>query len=167
MESQPKRRSAVEYAEKVLGVHLPWDEALGRLLDHENATQAQAEIRNSIRTHKQRIEDRKFEVTTEAPSVEGYPDGVQARRDFVKVLLANDEQLGDLESTLDHLNSRLEHVSAEVKRHELALHVLVARMTELGGLLQFYAVAKQAEANPLVQVSPVSPHTPEGNLNNE
>ncbi len=151
MDPTPKRRSAVEYAEQVLDVHAPWKEAQERLDYHDTALNEVDRLKGEIRLLKQRIEDRKMEIATEAPSTQGYPEGVQARRDFVKLLQANDTALSELEEQIVQAEHDRDEWQSTAKHHELGLHVLTARMNGLGGLLQFYAVAKQAET---AQISP-------------
>lgn len=160
MNPTPERKSAVQYAEEVLGVHVPWDEAQRRLELHAQASENVDLTRGELRANKQSLEDRKLEVATEAPSLAGYPEGVQARRDWTKLLIVNDEKIVKYEQQIAHLQTVLEDYQSQVKHHELGLHVLTARMTELGGLLMFYAAAKQAENTTLhTTVSPVSQHT--------
>lgn len=142
-----KRMSAVSYAEQVLQVHVPWQDAQDALAKHEAASNEVNRLRSEIRGCKQRIEDRKMEVATEAPSTEGYPaDGVQKQRDFVKILQGGDEQIADLESQSDDLHRQIETQQAIVKHQDLRLYATTARMNELGGLLHFYAEAKAAES---------------------
>lgn len=149
----------MQYAEQTLEVHVPWEDAKFCLDVHAETTLKVDELRRKIRGHKQRIEDRKMEVATEAPSHPDYPpDGVTKQRDFLKVLLGNDQDLSDLESALDAMTSDLEHHTSLVKHQELRLYALTARMNELGGLLNFYAVAKSAETQ--VQHEPASEPAP-------
>lgn len=145
MEPDAKRMNPVQYAEQVLAVHVPWEEAQRHLDLHADASEHVDLTRREIRAVKANIEDRKAEVTAEAPSTRGYPEGVQARRDFTKLLLASDDKLTSMEKHLDNLHSMLDDYQSAVKHHELALYAVTARMNELGGLLQFYSVAKAAE----------------------
>ncbi len=142
------KANAVQYAEETLGVHVPWDDSQDALERHDQFSNKCETLRGSIRGMKQRIEDRKLEVASEAPSSQGYPlDGVTKQRDFLKQLQAADKELSDLESKLDADQALLDHAEIGRKHQELRLFACTARMTELGGLLQFYAVAKAATAS--------------------
>lgn len=137
--------SAVEYAEKQLDVHGPWIEAQRRLDLHSQASENVRLAKDEIRALKQSLSDRQFEVTTEAPSTPGYPNAVQARKDFIKLMIAGDPTCNRIEREINHLQSVLDDYQSEVRHHDLGLSVLTARMNELSGLLSFYAAAKLAQ----------------------
>lgn len=160
MTDEAKRQNAVQYAEQTLGVHVPWEDAQRALASHQEHSDKSDELRRSIRGFKQAIDDRKMVIATEAPSHKDWPDGVQKQRDFTKVLYAMDENLGDLESSLDAAQADLDHSENARKHQEQVLYAVTARMNELGGLLHFYAAAKDAENRaPIYEVS-VEPRPP-------
>lgn len=135
----------MRYAEETLDVHGPWQEAQRRLDSHASASERVTQNKAQIRGLKQTIEDRRRDIAAEAPSAAGYPSGVQARRDFVKLLVESDGAVSAAEDMIAVCQSVLEDAQAELRHHELGLSVLTARMTELGGLLHFYAEAKSAQ----------------------
>jgi hypothetical protein len=135
----------VEYAEKQLDVHGPWKEAQRREEAHGVALQKIATIKSRVRELKGLLTDREHELRSEAPSVPDFPTAIQAKRDFVKLMIESDTTCTSLVTHLAECQSMLEDAQADVKYHELGVTVLSARLTELGGLLHFYAAAKEAQ----------------------
>lgn len=132
----------VEYAEKVLGVHLPWDEAQQRLEQHALAQDRMTMLRSNLRGLKNDLEAHKIELLNQGAAM--WPnDSVTARREKTKSLIASDGEHTRLEEAITECQFDLESAEADVRHHELGLHVLTARMTELGGLLNFYAEVKR------------------------
>jgi hypothetical protein len=142
-----EKMNPVEYAEKVLDVHGPWTQAQERLTHYEKAVDVAAEARTGIRRLKQQIADRRTEILTEAPlTVPNYMDlNTTQKRDAIKILVSGDAVCNQLEDEMDDVQSALEQAQAEIKYHEQGLFVFTARMTELGGLLNFYAEVKAAQ----------------------
>ena len=135
--------SSVNYAENVLGVHNPWSESLRRLESHRVAGERIASIKTEIRNTKASVDDRRLSLISEAPAK--YPDlSITARKDQLRIDFAHDAHLIHLEQEVRRLEGELDSAEAERRHHELGLHILTARMNELGGLLNFYAEAKAA-----------------------
>lgn len=143
----------VRYAEETLDVHGPWTEAQERLAQHSDASVVATKAKGDIRTFRMQLKDRAAVIAADAPSQSGYPSGVQARREFIKLLISVDTETESLEDRIAECQATLEDAQADLKHHELGLHVLTARMTELGGLLQFYAVAKTTQISQSVDMS--------------
>lgn len=142
--------SPVDYAEQVLGVHEPWTSAQTRLDEYELALKTQALLKGRYKGVQIAIRDREFEVMTETPAKYQNASDTAMRR-YVKEEQEQDYRLRQLRSELHQVQLDLDNVEADVLRHSRALDVLTARMTELGGLLQFYAVVKQAQTQAIQQ----------------
>lgn len=143
----------VEYAERTLGVHVPWQQARSLLEAHEHKSRELVQVKSNIRFTKAAIADRTMEVRTEAPAHAEFPvKGVQEREKFVKLLCFVDDTIRAGNDELEELLSEQDSVEASLKHIEVSLNVLTARMNELSGLLDFYAAAKSAE-RPVVAAS--------------
>lgn len=144
----------VQYAEQVLDVHGPWVEAQDRLKLHAEASESVDQFKREMRARKRLIDDRKLELASAAPLMPGWPDkGVTAQRDFIKQVVADDDKLRELEASVAECQSAIEEAQSQVRHHELGIGFLTARLTELGGLLHFYAEAKAAETQTSVHKS--------------
>lgn len=137
----------VTYAEQELGVHIPWQEAQDRLASHENATNTVTHFKNLLRMSKDYLEDAKREARAEAPSQIQFFDSlsVKERDQAVRDFIANSPKVTSVEQDIRSFQGDLDRAEGELKHHELGLKVLSSRMTELGGLLHFYAEVKRAE----------------------
>lgn len=132
----------VTYAEDTLGVHDVWTDAQRRLEQHAAAVAERAALTTAIRRLKVRITDREAELTSDLTAVHADVKTVTERNKLVKEGIQKDPQVQDMKSELDDLEATRDMVSADIARHEQGCHVLAARMTELGGLLNFYAAAR-------------------------
>lgn len=104
-------------------------------------------MRASIRALKQAHKMRLIEIAAEAPStVPNFTDyNTTQRREAIKILVGGDEKIAEIEVDLSECQSVLDEANANLDHHKLGIGALTARMTELGGLLHFYAEAKHAQ----------------------
>lgn len=153
------KKNPVKYAENDLGVHQPWEEAQNRLSLYGIASDAIAEHKRELRTLKAQIEDAKHNVRTVAPSEVDFWDSMsQKDRDqAIKDKIADSDYITELEKRVREHQASLDTAESEARHHELGLKVLSSRMTELGGLLSFYAEVKRAETDAPVYIHEVSP----------
>lgn len=146
----------VVYAERTLGVHIPWEQSQALLVERDELSRQLVTLRGTVRNLKTILEDRTMEIRSDAPSHPEWPaKGVQEREKFVKVLIFLDESVQETNSNIEDAQEKLDSADARIKQIEVSLHVLTARMNELSGLLHFYAAAKAAEDR--ITVSELSP----------
>lgn len=134
----------VKYAEGTLGVHDVWEESQKRMTRLETALAERSEGVTAIRRLKSAIADRERDLTSDLTAEHADAKTATERNRLVKEGLRADARLQDLRSELDELQATQDLLDGEVKLHETGLHVLAARMSELGGLLQFYAGARKS-----------------------
>ena len=132
----------VAYAEKTLGVHEPWEEAQLRVTQHDQALEVFNSCKAHLRDIHERMADREQQVLADGRAK--YQElSATAFGPVAKGLLQNDPELKELRAEERSLQFQQDEAEASVKHHALGLQVLAARMTALGGLLNFYAAAKQ------------------------
>lgn len=135
-------KNPVKYAENTLGVHMPWEQASAVLKKIEQHRLQLVHLRSIMRHTKGVIEDRKLSILNEAPSRSDWPSSHTAQQSALKVLYQTDSGIIELNDEVERIQNKIEESEAEIKHGELELQVLIARMNELGGLLQFYAACK-------------------------
>jgi signal transduction histidine kinase len=138
-------KNPVQYAEEVLDVHGPWEEAKSRLEQHTEASTRLFKVKQQVRAAKSDLDDQKRDIIARAPAMDGYPTNKTAQREFVKLLIEVDPDCIELQQTIADCQASLDDAQSDVKHHEIGLSVLSSRMAELGGLLHFYAAAKEAQ----------------------
>ncbi len=139
-------KNPVDYAEEVLGVHQVWDEANTRLAAHEEAKNTFLTSLSGIRYLEEQIAVREAAIVTEQRGE--HPDmKIMEFKQHVATLLASDPDAMQHATDLREEKDTKERAEQDMRHHELGLRALTARMTELAGLLEFYAAAKQAAAN--------------------
>ena len=116
--------------------------------------------RELLREKRRNLDDRKRYLTDGAPSYFDWPDKIGAQKEFVKKVIDNDNEVSNLEIEIDELQGDVDGLKSAIRHHELGINALAARMTELGGLLHFYAEVKRAETSPTSITSPASPVSP-------
>jgi hypothetical protein len=136
------KQNAVTYAEDTLGVHVVWEEAQQRIEAHGLATEGALRAKRDIRDIEERITDREAEITSDERGAN--PDmKITAFKEHLKVAFANDSVHQALVAELANSQNVRDGHDADMRHHELGIRALTARMTELGGLLEFYAAAKR------------------------
>lgn len=153
------KQNPVTYAEQVLGVHAPWQEVQERLSNHAAASESADETAIQLRATRRELEDRKRNITNLAPQSVNWPDKVTPQKEFIKRAIDNDEECLRLERSIEELQAAHDEYKSTARHHELGIHALSARMTELGGLLTFYSEVKRAETTS--QISPNKSNTQE------
>lgn len=132
----------VKYAEEVLGVHEPWEEGQRRLEALGKNRAEKVDVRKAIRQLQSKIADREADVVIE---VQGASLGSETKTELdrrKKDAIRADPSLQDYRSELDDLRTTEDMLDSDIKHDEAGLAFLAARMTELGGLLSFYAAAR-------------------------
>jgi hypothetical protein len=145
----------VTYAEDTLKVHAVWVEAQSRLDTHARLVTERVQTLRDLRAVREEISDRKLELASD-PAAAGSSHAERERN--LKALVSADHTVRTLQAQEADLMATVDMADAELKHHEVGLRVLAARMTELGGLLQFYASRKPHQA--VVQPIPAPPRPP-------
>lgn len=150
------KQNPVTYAEETLGVHVPWAEAQDRLALHANATARVASAKTELRILRASLDMHKMNARNLAPSMENWPEKVKDQEQFVRDVVARDTQVQYFETQIVVQHNNLDEAESDERHHRLGLEVLSSRMTELGGLLHFYAEVKRAETEMPVYVHETS-----------
>lgn len=137
----------VKYAEETLDVHGPWREAQALLTEQENLSSQIVSIRHAIRGSEDTLREREFDLLNDALVTS--QSSATARKEAHKQITATDFQCTEARTIISTYKNSLEESEARLHFIERKLHVLTARMNELGGLLQFYAAAKLASSAPV------------------
>ena len=159
-------KNPVKYAEDVLGVHVPWVEAQERLAAHAEVSKNVTFAKSELRILRASLEMHKANARTLAPSMQGWPEKVKEQEQFIRDVVTRDNQVVYFETQIIVHQNKLDEAEADERHHRLGLEVLSSRMTELGGLLHFYAEVKRAETeaqvhgstSPTQETQETSPH---------
>lgn len=149
---------ALKYAEETLCVNSSYEDLLSvrNKLD-EQMTRA-AELRDERRQLESLIEEREIEIATDYHAA--HPDSSVAATDrSLKLKIPKDGRIRDLRTLLSEAISNIEGVEYDIKMSEHDIRIGVARLTELGGYLNYLAVVKQAQLEGAKK--PETPTTPE------
>ena len=132
----------VRYAEDTLGVHTVFD-ATKTVLDGRTSHQRTLV---SLLARKRELAERYLQAEALLISSErgANPELSQAAFDrHFKTTAALDDDLRDLRDQQHAVQHEIDVIEADLKAYEASLRMNVARMEELGGLLHFFAAAKQ------------------------
>lgn len=134
-------KNPVSYAERTLGVHEVYDEAIAAHTALSKALTDYADQAAAIRGMHDAAEQREYTLALELR--EQFPDMSNAALDrAIKDMRRSDEDLKAIRANLFEAQSLQEQAHAEIEKNKYRLRVLSARLNELGGLLAFYAAAK-------------------------
>lgn len=133
---------AVKYAES-LGVHDVHTEAREALAIHKTAQQQLVDANAERREIAERLNEREVELTAEQRA-EYHELSATAFEKVIRGALQTDSQMKALRAELRESQARVDQAEADIREAEMTIRMLSARMTELGGLLTFFASAKNA-----------------------
>jgi hypothetical protein len=140
------RNKAIAYAEDTLGVNTLQAEVLEleNKLRSPSGLLRQAAIADSqVRLIEKSISERTIELRIESRG-DNPEMSATAFEAHLKVVIASDEKLLQLNDDLEMARQSAEMVAAEAREVELAHRSRVARMNMLGGYMQYLAAAKNA-----------------------
>lgn len=129
-----------------LRVDEPWDEAQNRLGEYERASETYLAHGKSVRDTKTAMSDREAELIASERGANPEMKITEFNK-HMKVVIEQDEAHSKLRAKLGALESDRALAKSTMDHHELGIKVCVARMHELGGLLEFYAAAKTSQRN--------------------
>ena len=158
------RSKALTYAEDVLGGHRSYEDLLAVRDTLDGQMTRASELRDSKRQLESLIEDREIEIASDHHGL--HPDAsVAATERSLKLKIPKDGRIRDLRIQLSETISSLEGVEYDIKMSEHDIRIGVARVTELGGYLNYLAVTKQAQL--VGATKPDTPTNPEKPENKE
>jgi hypothetical protein len=136
-------RQAIEYAEQNLKFNAVWEEALDQELALQSVLADITLVTSNKRTQEDKITNREFEVISEQRAINSGMSQTAFDK-HVKKAIWIDSSLQSLRADLISFTNTLLHL--EARRHSLdsALRIRAARMTALGGYLQYLAAVKSS-----------------------
>jgi len=139
------RQTPVDYAEGTLGVHDVYEQAQEAHTALRSALDTYAAEAKRIRQANDGVEQREHDLAAELRGET--PDMSQeALKRALKDAHRTDETLVSMRKVLHDAQGKQEDAHAAIESNKYRLRVLSARMNELGGLLSFFASAKNAAA---------------------
>jgi len=137
-------RKALNYAEKDLGVHAVYGAVLD-LRDQLDASLTRlAEHKDTKRDLESAISDVEMDTTLEEAGA--HPGmSVAAMERHLKQVLHKNPVLDDLRIKHSAVVAQIESVEYDVRVIETSIRIEVARLTELGGLLNYLAAIKNQQ----------------------
>lgn len=134
-------KNPVEYAEVELGVHSTWTDATARLDALQQALQTEHEAAQAIKQTKDKLADREREIVTQTRG--GFHElSDTAWKTKLKELVHDDPASKELRDSLRSHEASHDQAGADVRYHTQGVQLYTARITELGGLLNFYAASR-------------------------
>lgn len=135
---------ALRYAEDQLGVHTVYDDAKKKYAELDDVLSLLATAKDTKRDLEFRLADREQELAISEYSK--HPDMAQTRMDkHIKQTLYQDDTWRELREQIGKANSDIEGFEFDRSAIDVELKVGIARMHELGGLLQYLAVIKSTD----------------------
>lgn len=134
---------ALGYAENVLGVHSVYTGAVEARDKLDVLTSELSTLHDRKRMLTDRMTDREMEIASDERGK--HPDMSQASMDkHMKVAVNSDPAVRALRDELRSVNDDIDGLEYDVRMVEHDIKIAVARMTELGGYLNYLAAVKQA-----------------------
>jgi hypothetical protein len=148
MTTQPvsPQRKALDYAETQLGVTRVYEEALDKRNEFDELMTALGEARDKKRIVEGKIQDREFEVMGDERSA--HPEMSAAAMDkHLKLAYHKDSFLQLLREEHTAVVNELDGLELDRAVLDVDIRIAVARLTELGGYLNFLAAIKNQATN--------------------
>lgn len=134
-------RKSLEYAEQRLGVNSTYEVLMESRNQLDKNLTRLAEVKDTKRDVETAIDDRQMDMTLQETSA--HPGmSVAAMERHLKQAFHTDTELSDLRIKLSAAISEIEGVNYDVQILETDIRIGVARLTELGGYLNYLAVLK-------------------------
>lgn len=135
---------ALEYAEKTLGVHKVYEEALSNRDKLDTLLTDLAEAKDRRRDIDLKVADREMEVTIEQRSK--HPDMAVTRWDkHIRESFRDDDDLRALREQTFATQGDIEGLEFDRQVIEINIKIALARMNELGGYFYYLAEVKRAK----------------------
>lgn len=132
---------ALAYAENELKVHTVYQEALEARGKLDKTLTDLGEVRDKKRDVEARLSDAELEIASDERGK--HPDMSQAQMDkHLKVALHNSTEVRELREQLIQVVNDADGLEFDKAMHETDIKIAVARLTELGGYLNYLAAIK-------------------------
>lgn len=136
-----KPSDALKYAEEQLLVHEVYQGALAARASLDETLTELSKKRDVLRDKEFLLSDREMEVAADERG--RHPDmSATAMEKHLKIALNNDDATRELREQIAHVRSDIEGLEYDRSMSEHDIKIACARMTELGGYLQYLAVIK-------------------------
>lgn len=137
----------VTYAEETLGVHRVYEEVVAKRNELDDILGELSDKRDKRRVIEQGISDREMDIVSDERGK--HPDMSEAGMTrHLKTVFAKDPLIAPLRQQLLELNNDIDGLEFDKAMAEYDIKIGLARMNELGGYLQYLAVAKLAAIPP-------------------
>lgn len=121
-----------------------YEEALAKRNKLDETLSELSELRDKRRDLSARLNDKEMEVSADEWSK--HPDMSAARMEkHVKVAYSNDDEIRGYREELAKVSGDIDGLEFDKDIFETDIRIVVARLQELGGYLQYLAAIKQAE----------------------
>lgn len=135
---------ALAYAEDTLGVHEVYKHAREAHERLDDALTILANSKDKRRALEVKLQDVEMEVAADERSKHADMSAA-AMEKHLKIVLNADVQVRDLRRQILDLTNTIEGLEYDRSIEEAAIRIAVARLTELGGYLNYLAAVKQAQ----------------------
>jgi chromosome segregation ATPase len=147
-------RKALEYAENVLGVHDVWRDALQARNELDEALTPLSEARDKRRELEFLLQDAEMEVASEEWGK--HSDMAVTRMEkHLKIAIQNNDRCRELREQIAKVQGDIDGFESDVEVAKASVRIASARLTELGGYLQYLAAIKLTQPQ-----KPEDPETP-------
>lgn len=142
MAKKSESSQAVDYAENTLGVHDTFAVALDGLTIFEESADLYADFCVGVRRAEEDMAQREAELIMQFRTAN--PDWSEAKMEKgIRLLVQTDAVMVAHRARLRDVRSERDRAELDMKRGRIRCEIASARLIELGGLLNFYAAAKQ------------------------
>lgn len=134
---------AIKYAEETLGVHHVYHQAMQCKGDLEQCLDKLAEARSAKRDLEFRLQDKEMLLAVEERAK--HPDMAVTRMEaHLKEVKSNDDDVREYRELIMGQTSLIEALEHDKLLYENEIRISVARLTELGGYLNYLAAVRQS-----------------------
>jgi chromosome segregation ATPase len=134
-------KKAIDYAEKTLGVHQVYEGCQAARNRLDETLTLLSESRDRRRELEFLVQDAEMEVASDEWSK--HPEMAVGRMEkHLKIAIQSNDRCRELREQIAKLQGDIDGYEADVKVAETDVRIAVARLTELGGYLQYLAAIK-------------------------
>lgn len=141
----------VTYAEQNLQVHAVYEEATQTWVDLAELQQKLAEVTHGLYVLREQMADAEVEVVIDMRALAG--DAPEWKyKEALKCALRTDGRTAAIRTAITPVVQEQALLESKIKIMERRLNILTARLSQLGGLLTFYAMRSPAPKSQVEQV---------------
>lgn len=144
MTGQSSAARALAYAEEILKVHEVYESAKAVHAKFDDTLTVLSNLRDEKRAVETHLVDCEMDIAASERSK--HPEmSATAMEKHLKIALHGNEQVRKLRDKIVTLTSDIEGIEYDRASQETEIRILTARMTELGGYLNYLAAIKQSQ----------------------